>query len=109
MNRLRITRVRDAILQRRPIAFSCGNVRHELSAHALGTRRGVWHVFGWDAAASPPGWRCIELQAITSVISAHNDEWQRGVPPMAPAKANCLDFIYAEVESAREADEIDRP
>jgi hypothetical protein len=89
--------IRDAILKRRPIAFSCGATHHALSPHALGTRLGVWHVYGWDSAASPPDWKCIELRAITSDISMRDGEWQRGVR-VPHSRSQCLHFVYTEVD-----------
>jgi hypothetical protein len=94
-----INDLRAAILKRRLIAFACGAMQREFSPHALGTRQGIWHVYGWDNAASPPDWKCIELRTITSAISICDGPWQRGV--RAPhAKSKYLDFIYTEVDPA---------
>jgi hypothetical protein len=55
-------------------------------------------VYGWDSAVSPPDWRCIELRAITSIVSILEGEWQEGVRA-THAKSSCLHFVYAEVDS----------
>lgn len=94
---LRVSTIRDAILDRREITFSAPDGRHRLSPHVLGTRSGVWHVYGWDATAAPPDWRCIELRTITSAVFIRDGEWHRGVCPLH-ARQTCVDFIYAEVD-----------
>lgn len=96
---LLIKTLRAAILQRQPVVFSSGATHHDFSPHALGTRQGIWHVYGWDSAASPPSWRCLELRTITSNISIRDGEWQRGVRA-AHSKSKCLHFVYAEIDSA---------
>jgi hypothetical protein len=96
--------IRDAILKRQQLSFVASERRRELCPHVLGTRQGVWHVYGWQFGGDSregdiPDWRCIDLNSITSHILARDGEWHRGWRP-THAMQTCIDVIHAEVDPA---------
>lgn len=97
-----IALLRDAILNRRQLVFTVKKQQREFCPHVLGTRQGIWHVYGWQFGGESnegelPDWRCFELRNITSDIEARAGEWHRGWRARR-AKQACVDFIYAEVD-----------
>lgn len=99
-----ILTIRAAIVDRKQISFVAGGHRREMCPHILGTRQGVWHVYGWQFAGDAnrghlPDWRCIELLSITSDIRVRDGEWHRGWRAKN-AMQTCVDVIFAEVDPA---------
>lgn len=97
-----IALIREAIVNRRQLVFTAKKRHRELCPHVLGTRQGIWHIYGWqfDGESNEgtlPDWRCFELRNITSEIVVRNGEWHRGWRARR-AKQTCVDFIYAEVD-----------
>jgi hypothetical protein len=96
--------IRVAIVDRRQLSFVSAGKWREMCPHVLGTRQGVWHVYGWQFAGETnrgrlPDWRCIELLSITSEIRMSDGEWHRGWRAKN-AMQTCVDSIFAQVDPA---------
>lgn len=96
--------IRAAIVDRKHLSFVSAGKRRDMCPHVLGTRHGVWHIYGWQFAGETiqgrlPDWRCIELLSITSDIEVRNGEWHRGWRAKN-AMQTCVDVIFAEVDPA---------
>ena len=96
--------IRAAIFDRKQIEFVSASKRREMCPHVLGTRHGVWHVYGWQFAGEAnrgrlPDWRCIELPTIASDVRTRDGDWHRGWRAN-DAMQTCVDVIFAEVDPA---------
>jgi hypothetical protein len=102
--------IRDAIRTRKQLFFTAVNEPREFCPHLLGTKRGVWHVLGWQFGGSsntglPTGgaWRCIELEDISTPIISKEGIWYRGTTKGTGAQF-CVDDIDTAIDAAHAAE-----
>jgi hypothetical protein len=112
-NQTMVTVIREAITNHRQLVFTAKRYHREFCPHVLGTKSGVWHVFGWQFGGGtnqgklPEGgdWRCIELRDISSPILARDGAWYRGWTKGRRGQT-CVDFIDTEVDQAHAAEAL---
>lgn len=102
--------IRGAIRNRQSLYFTANDEPREFCPHVLGTKRGEWHVFGWQFGGGssrglPPGgdWRCIELEDISTEIVARSGPWHRGWTK-GQRDQTCVDDVDTVIDSAYAAE-----
>jgi hypothetical protein len=94
--------IRNAIQNHLQLTFVAKDQPREICPHVLGTKKGVWHVLGWQFAGLSntgplPEWRCIELRDISTEIVAREGEWHRGWTTGQRGQS-CVDIVDTMID-----------
>lgn len=102
----------DAIRSRRQLLFFVNNRAREVSPHALGTKNGEWHLFGWQFGGESIGgfavgaerWRCFEVADMQN-LTVRDGEWHRGWYKGQKARhTTCIDRMDTVIDQAHAAE-----
>jgi hypothetical protein len=90
--------IRQALIERKPVAATYGDLRREFCPHCLGTRNGERRVLGWQYGGVSnhglPNWRCMNISGLSNVRIV-NGPWETGGAHTRPQV--CITHVDVEV------------
>jgi predicted DNA-binding transcriptional regulator YafY len=93
-----LTRIQEALFQRRPIAAIYSNTARELSPIALGTKGGELHLWAYQfGGESSHKCKCFTVAKLSGV-DLMQDEWRQ--PDDDPGPGSCIDETLQQVGDA---------